>query len=196
MCVCVCYSSASLFTGSLGAFIHRVCVRPSFFCCEVGDIEKRRDNRREKKKLQRIDWCNRRVHYIKKAKEKKKKRPRREKTKLSVNAREEKKREVRRDWLVHFDNWNEDDKEMLSPVRRERRRKKRRDGKKLYSHSTEKKERKKCVYTESGQQHVPPKKSHCIHFPVIRASSSLLVFTYIYNIDDKMKKRRCVQRVI
>lgn len=27
MCVCVCYSSAFLFTGSLGAFIHRVCAR-------------------------------------------------------------------------------------------------------------------------------------------------------------------------
>jgi hypothetical protein len=84
---------------------------------------------------------HRRVEY--KKKQKKKKRPRREKTKLSVNAREEKKREVRGDWLVHFDNWNEDDKEMLSPVRRE---KKERWKETLFAFDRKERERKKNVY--------------------------------------------------
>jgi hypothetical protein len=106
----------------------------------VGDIEKRRDN--EEKKLERMDWCI--GEYTIKKKQKKKKRPRREKTKLSVNAREEKKREVRGDWLVHFDNWNEDDKETLSPVRRE---KKERWRETLFAFDRKKREReKKCVY--------------------------------------------------
>lgn len=80
--------------------------------------------------------------------------------------------------MVHFDNWNEDDKEMLSPVRREEE-----EEKNSIRVRQKKREReKKCVYTESGQQHVPPSKSYCIHFPVIRASSSsrLHIHTYIY----------------
>jgi hypothetical protein len=101
----------------------------------VGDIEQRRDN--EEKKLEGMDWCI--GEYTIKKKQKKKKQPRREKTKLSVNAREEKKREVRGDWLVHFDNWNEDDKEMLSPVRRE---KKERWKETLFAFDRKKRERK------------------------------------------------------
>ncbi len=172
--VCVLLFCFSLFTGSLEAFIHRVCARPSFFFVARW-VTSRKEETTKKKKLERMDWCI--GEYTIKKKQKKKKRPRREKTKLSVNAREEKK-----------ERWEETGWSIsIIGMRTTRKRchqsgeKKRRDGKKLYSHSTEKKEReKKCVYTESGQQHVPPNKSHCIHFPVIRASSSSRLHIYIY----------------
>lgn len=55
--------SFSLFTGSLRAFIHRVCARPSFFfVARWGDIEKR-DN--EEKKTRKEGLVHRRVYYKK-----------------------------------------------------------------------------------------------------------------------------------
>jgi hypothetical protein len=107
-------------------------------------VTSRKEETTKKKKTRKDGLVHRRVEY-KKKKQKKKKRPRREKTKLSVNAREEKKREVRGDWLVHFDNWNEDDKEMLSPVRRE---KKERWKETLFAFDRKKREREKkmCIY--------------------------------------------------
>ena len=200
MCVCVTllllYSRVRFGRSSTAFALARV-----FFCCEVGDIEKRRDNEGgREKKLERMDWCNRRVHYIKKRqKKKKKKRPRREKTKRSVNGREEKKREVRRDWLVHFDNWNEDDKEMLSPVRRgekKRERERARWKETLFAFEREKREKKMCIYRIRSTAR--PTQEISLH-SFSRNSSKLVssrLHIYIYNIDDKMKKRRCVQRVI
>jgi hypothetical protein len=65
-----------------------------------------------------MDWCIG-EYTKKKAKEEEATETRKDKA-LGERARR-KKREVRGDWLVHFDNWNEDDKEMLSPVRREKK---------------------------------------------------------------------------
>jgi hypothetical protein len=87
--LCMCYSSVSLFTGSLRAFIHRVCARPSFFF--VARWVTSRKKRQRRKKTRRDGLVHMKVYY-KKKKQKKKKRPRREKTKLSVNAREEEKK--------------------------------------------------------------------------------------------------------
>jgi hypothetical protein len=142
----------------------------------VGDIERRRDSK--EKKLERMDWCIG-EYTKKKPKEGDATETRKDKA-LGERARR-KKREVRGDWLVHFDNWNDDDdKEMLSPVRREKKeRERQRETETLFAFDR-KREKKKCVYTESGQQHVPPNKSHCIHFPVIRASSSSRLHIYIY----------------
>ncbi len=173
--VCVCYSSASLFTGSLGAFIHRVCARSSFFFVARW-VTSRKEETTKKKKLEGMDWCIG-EYTIKKAKKKKEEATETRKDKALGERARRKKREVRGDWLVHFDNWNEDDKEMLSPVRRE---KKERWKETLFAFDRKKREKKKCVYTESGQRHVPPNKSHCIHFPVIRASSSSRLHIYIY----------------
>jgi hypothetical protein len=116
--LCMCYSSVSLFTGSLRAFIHRVCARPSFFF--VARWVTSRKKRQRRKKTRRDGLVHMKVYYKKKAKRRRSDRD--EKRQSSRWTREKKKkREVRRDWLVHFDNWNEDDKEILSPVRREKK---------------------------------------------------------------------------
>jgi hypothetical protein len=156
-------------------------------------VTSRKEETTKKKKTRKDGLVHRRVYYNKKQKKKKEEATETRKDKALGERARRKKREVRGDWLVHFDNWNEDDKEMLSPVRRE---KKERWKETLFAFDRKKREKKKCVYTESGQRHVPPNKSHCIHFPVIRASSSSRLHIYIYYIEDKMRKRRCVQRVI
>ncbi len=179
--MCVCYSSAFLFTGSLGAFIHRVCARSSFFLLRGGW---HREKKRQRRKKTRTDGLvHRRVYY--KKKQKRRRSDRDEKRQSSRWTREKKKKE----------RWEETGWSISIIGMRTTRKcchqsgeKKRRDGKKLYSHSTEKREKKKCVYTESGQQHVLPNKSHCIHFPVIRASSSSRLHIYIYNIEERWGK--------
>jgi hypothetical protein len=156
----------------------------------VGDIEKRRDN--EEKKTRKDGLVHRRVYYKKKAKEKEATETRKDKA-LGERARR-KKREVRGDWLVHFDNWNEDDKETLSPVRRE---KKERWKETLFAFDRKKRERKKmCIYRIRSTAR--PTQQISLHS--FSRNSSKLVFSsshiYIYNIEDKMRKRRCMQRVI
>jgi hypothetical protein len=135
---------------------------------------------------------HRRVYYKKKAKEKEATETRKDKA-LGERARR-KKREVRGDWLVHFDNWNEDDKETLSPVRRE---KKERWKETLFAFDRKKRERKKmCIYRIRSTAR--PTQQISLHS--FSRNSSKLVFSsshiYIYNIEDKMRKRRCMQRVI
>lgn len=175
ICVCVLLFCFSIHGFAWGVHPPRLS-SPEFFFCIARWVTSRKEETTKKKKLERMDWCIG-EYTIKKAKKKKEEATETRKDKALGERARRKKREVRGDWLVHFDNWNEDDKEMLSPVRRE---KKERWKETLFAFDRKKREKKKCVYTESGQRHVPPNKSHCIHFPVIRASSSSRLHIYIY----------------
>lgn len=123
-----------------------------------------------------MDWCvHRRVYNEKKKKQKKKKKqPRREKTKLSVNAREGKKeRWEETGWSILIIGTTEKRRRRQgNAVTSQEKKKEREETERNSFRIRQKKREKKCVYTESGQRHVLPYKSYCIHFPVIRESSS------------------------
>jgi hypothetical protein len=81
-------------------------------------VTSRKEETTKEKKTRRDGLVHRRVYYKKNGKDEATE-TRKDKA-LGERARR-KKREVRGDWLVHFDNWSEDDKEILSPVRREKK---------------------------------------------------------------------------